>query len=296
MAGKTKKDLESDNALLKEELSNVKNKLAELSKKYENLQNKERATTFVERNISLRCQKCDKSFESLTDLKDHKNEHRVNGDIFKCDQCDTEFNEECKLFAHVKSHKEYACEQCSKTFPYLNTKNKHIRIRHENIKLYCHFYNNKKTCPFDEECVFLHEDAEICRYGARCEQDLCMFKHDDFKEIDNSESVTTKDSIWNVIDETENDDGGTKNIEDNLEMTFQNPSESKENNVTIDIEEGSPVLVRCEHCNFETSNQERMKRHDFEIHSVKGKYICIQCEYEFDTRKKFNSHNYHGCG
>ena len=32
MTGKTKKDLESDNALLKEELSDVKNKLAELSK------------------------------------------------------------------------------------------------------------------------------------------------------------------------------------------------------------------------------------------------------------------------
>ena len=81
MAGKTKKDLQSENTLLKEELSNVKHKLAELSEKYENLQTKGKSTTFVERNISLRCQKCYTNFESLTDLKNHKHEHRVNGDV-----------------------------------------------------------------------------------------------------------------------------------------------------------------------------------------------------------------------
>ena len=123
----------------------------------------------------------------------------------------------------MKKHKEYKCEQCSKTFPYLNIKNKHIQISHENLKLYCHFYNNKKICPFDEECVFLHEDADICRYWTTCERDL--FKHEDLEDIVNGESAIAKDSIWNVIDETENDERVIENID--LEMTFQIPSASR---------------------------------------------------------------------
>ena len=41
---------------------------------------------------------------------------------------------------------------------------------------------NKKTCPYDEECVFLHEDSKLCRYGENCERTYCMFKHDDNTE------------------------------------------------------------------------------------------------------------------
>ena len=115
------------------------------------------------RNMILRLEKCNQNFKSLTDLNDHKNEHRVNSDTFKCDQCDKEFNGEWKLCAHLKNHKKYTCEQCSKTFSYLNAKVKHIQISHENQKIYCHFYNNDKTCPFDEDCVFLHEDADKCK-------------------------------------------------------------------------------------------------------------------------------------
>ena len=92
MTGKTKKDLESENTLLKQEIDNLKNKLVEISEKYENLQTKGKPTTFVKRNKILRCEKCDQNFESLTDLKDHKDEHRVNSDTFICDPCDKEFN------------------------------------------------------------------------------------------------------------------------------------------------------------------------------------------------------------
>ena len=126
MTGKSKKDLESENTLLKQENDNLKNKLVEIYEKYENLQTKGKPTTFVKRNKILRCEKCDQNFESLTDLKDHKDEHRVNSDTFKCDQCDKEFDEEWKLCAHLKNHKKYSCDQCSKTFSYINAKNKHI--------------------------------------------------------------------------------------------------------------------------------------------------------------------------
>ena len=183
-------------------------------------------------------------------------------------------------------------------FPsYININVKHIQISHKNQKIYCHFYNNNETCPFDEECVFLHEDADMCRYGAKCEREYCMFKHEHLEDVDIVESLIAKDSIWNVVDESEIVDDETTNKDvDNLEMTFQNPSPTQEINVEKETEETSPALAICELCNVETAIKERMKRHTFEIHLVKGKYVCIQCKYEFETRKQFNSHNYHGCG
>ena len=134
MTGKTKKDLESENTLLKQEIDNLKNKLVEISEKYENLQTKGKPTTFVKRNKILRCEQF---FESLTDLKDHK-EHRVNSDTFMCDQCDKEFDKEWKLCIHLKKHKKYSCDQCSETFSYINAKNKHIQITHGNLfSIFC---------------------------------------------------------------------------------------------------------------------------------------------------------------
>ena len=142
-------------------------------------------------------------------MKDHK-EHRVNSDTFMCDQCDKEFDEEWKLCIHLKKHKKYSCDQCSKTFSYINAKNKHIQITHGNLKIYCHFYNNNTTCPFD--------DADFCRYGVKCERDYCMFKHDYLEDVEIGESLVAKDSIWNVVDESELNDGDKKNDDDNLEM------------------------------------------------------------------------------
>ena len=136
---------------------------------------------------------------------------------------------------------------------------------------------------------------QICAdMESKCKREYHMFKHKHLEDVDIVESLIAKDSIWNVVDESEIVDYETTNKDvDNLEMTFQNPSPTQEINVETEIEE---TLVRCELCNFETANKERMKRHTFEIHSVKGKYVCIQCKYEFETRKQFNSHNYHGCG
>ena len=62
-------------------------------------------------------------------------------------------------------------------------------------------------------------------------------------------------------------------------ITFQTPSEP----------------IQCEQCQFNTPNTDRMQRHKFENHSVKGKYVCSICKGEFD-KKPFKSHQYHGCG
>ena len=52
-----------------------------------------------------------------------------------------------------KKPKKY---QCDKTFKHLDFKN--ILESHESVKLYCHFFNNKKT-SFGDKYIFLHDDA-----------------------------------------------------------------------------------------------------------------------------------------
>ena len=53
---------------------------------------------------------------------------------------------------------------------------------------------------------------------------------------------------------------------------------------------------KCELCVFKTTDKARFTKHQKEIHSLKGKYFCSNCERPFDNRKEFNGHKYHGCG
>ena len=119
---------------------------------------------------------------------------------FQHDDCDKSFDEAWKMNAHKKNHNKYLCDHCDKMFKYQDINTKHIKISHENMKLYCHYFNNEKVCPFDEECVFLHEDSGICKYGAACERDLCMFQH---VEVDNSD---TNEDVEDILIDEDNDE------------------------------------------------------------------------------------------
>ena len=63
--------------------------------------------------------------------------------------------------------------------------------------MYCHYFNNKKACPFKEECILLHEDSEMCKYGKSFERMLCMFKHEENEE--NCENVERNDTYNPVM-------------------------------------------------------------------------------------------------
>ena len=116
------------------------------------------------------------------------------------------------------------CEQCNKT-KYQDILSKHIKIAHEKVNIYCHYFNNMKTCPFNEECIFLHEDSSKCKYGKACERMYCMFKHCD----------------------EEKEDVGNKSVN----KTFLNPSQSDQ----------SDEVFQCESCTFSSTTQNNLKNH-----------------------------------
>ena len=104
----------------------------------------------------------------------------------------------------MKSHVVYSCEHCERTFTNHDIKEKHVKISHENVKLFCYFYNNNLECPRDAQCIFLHEQSENCKYSKRCEREKCMYKH----TYDISEEYNDEEN-----DNVENDDGREKDEE-----------------------------------------------------------------------------------
>ena len=74
--------------------------------------------------------------------------------------------------------KSYDCDKCEAKFMFGWKLEKHIRIHNSwNIRK-CHYFNNDKLCPYmDDGCKFQHLQAEICRYGDKCQKTKCQFRH-----------------------------------------------------------------------------------------------------------------------
>ena len=147
-----------------------------LSKKYDEV-----LSEYFVKDAGRKCEVCGENFSNARDIGNHMKKHRPVGSI-KCNKCERMFDEEWKMVAHLKTH--ILCNICGKSFKYQDILEKHIKIAHEDTKLYCHFYNNDKNCPLNLNCVFLHEDSSQCRYGKVCERTYCMFKHEEVDEND----------------------------------------------------------------------------------------------------------------
>ena len=171
MTAKTKKEFQAENSDLRKRLNMVTINFDKLSEDHKSLQTK----VILEKEKKHVCKRCDENLESVNDVRKHRS--RASIEVFKCDQCMKEFDQMWKMRAHEKKHKKYQCDKCERSFEYQDILKKHKLVSHENTKLYCHFFNNEKTCPYNDKCIFLHADSKFCRYDSNFERDLCMFKH-----------------------------------------------------------------------------------------------------------------------
>jgi hypothetical protein len=268
MTAKSNKEWETENSELQEKLIILKQNFEKLSAEHKTLQTEKR---------NPKCKTCEKNPGSKVSLKKHKTVHEPSKNAFKCDECAKDFNEEWMLSAHLKTHKKYKCEKCDKSFKYLDIKKKHVLIQHENTKLYCHFYNNEKTCPFDDECIFLHEDSKFCKYDLVCERNFCMFKHRKIVETEKEDEIydieTTSDSI--NVDEIEEEDGLENSVNDTVNRTFIN--HSQDNN--------SEKMFKCEICEFRALKKSDVNNHKTKIHNW-----CPTCFSSFVTQERLIKH------
>ena len=97
---------------------------------------------------------------------------------------------------HLKEHieKQFKCEKCNQEFHLKWRFNKH-QEGHENTNVkYCHYFNNKKECPFQElGCMYKHSAAPVCKYKSSCNRKLCQFTH---KIAENSGIIQTPSIIY----------------------------------------------------------------------------------------------------
>ena len=128
-------------------IQNLLNKHGDLEKKYEKFIKKQRKNNF-------KCRNCGDRLESLRELKKHKEEGCSSSEL-KCDECDKCFKDEDKLQEHTeKKHVKFDCDECENFFKYEAVLIKHKEAAHENVELFCHYFNNDKDCPFEDEYIY----------------------------------------------------------------------------------------------------------------------------------------------
>ena len=150
----------------------------------------------------FKCCDCEESFKSKGVLKSHRNEKHKSG-LF-CSECGEAFEKHWMLELHLKSHENidsYDCEVCKKKFHVKWRLRKHMEIHNNAQTKKCHFFNNKKICPYEEiGCKFLHKVSEMCFHKENCKNKLCPFRHEgtDAEDIVEKEIYICANPVDNI--------------------------------------------------------------------------------------------------
>ena len=314
MTGKNKKELQSENVVLKEELSVIKSKFSELSDKYELLQ-KNIESEKTKKAQEFKCEKCDKIFETYPAFQKHKDNHKELNDRFPCEMCERDFDEEWKMRGHIKmNHNKNECHLCGKSFKFVDTLTRHVKITHENVRIYCHYFNNRKVCPFEKDCIFIHELSENCKFRNHCERNFCMYQHESIEieeeVLKNDEpSETLTNSVVSVISESTEE---VVNIDETcniiiesgkthkIEVAIINPKivdivndenlddikiETSNRNVLLPDKIPSGQIFKCEKCDFAAT-----RRSVFNDHKVTSHNWCNMCFSNFNDPDSLKTH------
>ena len=214
-----------------------------------------------------KCAECNQSFVSKGLLKKHKEKHNkriVSAKSIRCNHCGEIFKENWLLEVHMKSHADaetFECELCSKTFQSKWRLGKHRDIHSNPETKKCHYFNNEKTCPFEEiGCKFLHKDSEMCQSENRCKHKLCPLKHKQSQAL--SENELGEKEILNGY---ENDMKSYRIIQ----MEFEIDNTNK----------------KCTDCKFSTNSYGVIKIHENMMHNRNHNFAKIMEGFEIDDEE-----------
>ena len=162
------------------------------------------------------CEKCNLIFTDKASMQIHIQEK--HGTRRKCKLCDETFDQTYKLELHLKTHEveTFKCERCDKTFQLKWRLEKHKK-GHEMVNVkFCHYFNNKKVCPYEEiGCMYSHAESEACRFQKFCKNKLCQFQHSDKDTTNSNSSNCEKEKVEVANDENVKDNNGiNKKLED----------------------------------------------------------------------------------
>ena len=258
------KDFEPLFSTLNTAFLGLTSKIDTLINKYEDLEKQLKK----KKKFSFKCNKCNKKFENVKDLQDHRKEESSCETSFKCDECGKTFRNQNQLNVHEKRHEKFECEECGNEYNFEGLLEKHNEAVHGSMKIFCHYFNNDKDCPFDDQCIFAHEESPKCKYGKGCERMLCMFQHEESDEEDDEEDGSDDSDDDNDEDGEINDEDTLVKIRD-LEPSIKNVEEAMEK-VNVLLKKHSSAL-RCELCDFEARNSNGLTMHKKAKHTDNSK-------------------------
>ena len=177
------------------------------------------------------------------------------------------FHKNCDLESHLnKDHKpqKFECEKCDKTFVLKWRLIKHQRIHNSPKIKKCHYFNNQKTCPFEQiGCMFLHLPAGECRNRESCTNKLCSFEHESIK-VNEKYGVDTY-SQEEEIEMTEEEQSFGMSVKENFPDIFENYLQNHR-------------TIQCYYCEYRT------KRNSFsKIKEEVNKHLKLEHEEVINT-------------
>ena len=158
-----------------------------------------------------------------------------------------------QLSVYQKTHEKFECDKCDCVYNYEGLLEKHSQAVYGSMKIFCNFFNNDKDCPYDDQCIFAHEDSPDCKFGKGCERILCMFHHEESEVSDDKED---DDDIENDTDNLNDNDENVMTIED-IEPCLKRVEEAMEK-VKIALEKQA---LKCDQCDFEARNLNGLNMH-----------------------------------
>lgn len=270
-----------------DKLKEVENKVNENSGHLKDLINKKDENKSQE----YMCKKCDSKFKTKALLKDHtKSDHKKD---LNCKVCDEIFAKTNELESHLKNHEVemFRCSVCEKAFVLKWRLKKHEEAHNRKDVKFCHYYNNDKHCPYEDiGCMFKHATSEMCRFGSRCQNILCQFRHGNKKggvvndkenRIYNTEKNPSK-GIPILTDD--NDSLSDSETEDEEELTCEDCGKVlKDFDLYIEHTSAGDCAYSCSTCGKSFIEENDLKAH-IEKH-------CLKCGEIFNYKKALEAHD-----
>jgi hypothetical protein len=78
-----------------------------------------------------------------------------------------------------------------------------MQIHSDSNTKKCHYFNNDKSCPYQEVgCMFLHQASEACYFDSNCRNKLCPYQHKSLEK--NLDQISQKNYAGKVSENTQN--------------------------------------------------------------------------------------------
>ncbi|XP_065086584.1 zinc finger protein 391-like isoform X2 [Ochlerotatus camptorhynchus] len=218
--------------------------------------------------LSLKCDTCSESFETLKHLKSHAKKVHDTQAVLQC--CNKSFSLKHKMLFHINTHlKPCKCNECGKGFPDKHTLKVHHIVKHTS----------------SEEKQF---KCEKCNRSFQTEQILRTHR----RLHDRVECPICKKSLSNVytlkshMSGVHNDE--RKFICDVCGKDFKSREALNSHSVLhtgLKREDGA----RCEICHTWISRKKQLRRHMIEIHQAK-EVTCGICHKVYPNEKSLTTH------